>query len=75
MRGLTATSSTGSQSVSAVGVKNIQQTTEQVAQSTRSARATQIQEVTESEQQSTSTRVVANYNHAHALTIQGRGKK
>lgn len=70
MRGLTATSSTGSQLVSAVGVKNIQQTTEQVAQSTRSARATQIQEVTESEQQSTSTRVVANYNHAHALTIQ-----
>jgi hypothetical protein len=41
-----------------------------MAQSTRSTQATQIRELTQDEQQSTSTRVVANYNHAHALTMQ-----
>ncbi|MFV0459226.1 MAG: hypothetical protein ACK5MT_10730 [Actinomycetales bacterium] len=69
-QGLVASSSTGSRTVGLSAVKDIQQTTQQVAQATRTARATQIQEVVESEQQSTSTRVVANYNHAHALTMQ-----
>ena len=69
-RGYAASSSTGSRDVAAEAAKNIQRRTAQLAQSTRSARATQIRELSENEQQSTTTRVVANYNHAHALTMQ-----
>lgn len=68
--GMSATASTGSRSVASEAAKSVQRATEQVAQSTRSSRATQVVEVNESESQSTSTRVVANYNHAHALTMQ-----
>lgn len=68
--GFAASSSTGTREVAAEAAKNVQRNTEQMAQSTRSSRATQVIEVSESEQQSTTTRVVANYNHAHALTMQ-----
>ncbi len=68
--GMTATASTGTTDVSAEAAKSVQRATEQMAQSTRSSRATQVIEISESESQSTSTRVVANYNHAHALTMQ-----
>jgi len=68
--GFSASSATGSRSVAQAAAKDVQRSTEQLAQSTRSSRATQIVEVNESEQQSTTTRVVANYNHAHALTMQ-----
>ena len=69
-QGYTATSETGTREASSSAAKAIERTTAQQAQSTRSVRATQVREVTEKEQQSTTTRVVANYNHAHALTMQ-----
>jgi hypothetical protein len=69
-QGYAATSSTGSRDVASSASKDLERRTEQLAQSTRSARATQIRELTETEQQTTTTRVVANYNHAHALTMQ-----
>lgn len=68
--GMSATSSTGQRSVAASATKDIERRTEQLAQSQRSARATQIRDASETEQESTSTRVVANYNHAHAMTMQ-----
>lgn len=68
--GFSASSSTGSRDVASSAAKQIQRRTEQAAQSTRSTRATQVREVSEAESQSTTTRVVANYNHAHALTIE-----
>ena len=68
--GFSAASSTGSRNASADAAASISRKTAQHAQAARSTRATQIREVTESESQSTSTRVIANYNHAHALTMQ-----
>lgn len=68
-QGFAATSDTSSREVASSAAKNIERLTEQLAQSTRSVRATQVREVNEKEQQSTTTRVVANYNHAHALTM------
>jgi hypothetical protein len=68
--GLAAAASTGRRDVAASAAKDVERSTEQNAQSARSARATQIREVSESETQSTSTRVVTNYNHGHALTMQ-----
>ncbi len=41
-----------------------------MSQATRSRRSTQIKETSESETQNVSTRVVANYNRMHALTVQ-----
>ena len=68
--GLAATSSTGSRDIASSALDDINRRTAQMSQATRSRRATQIREVSESEHQSASTRVVANYNHMHALTIQ-----
>ncbi len=44
--------------------------TEQHASSVRNRRATAVREVSQSEHEQISTRVVANYNHMHALTVQ-----
>jgi hypothetical protein len=44
--------------------------TEQHASSARSRRASVVREVSETEHASASTRIVANYNHMHALTVQ-----
>ena len=68
--GFSATSSSGERDISTQASKNIQRRTQQLSQSARTARATQIREVSEEEAQSTTTRVVANYNHAHAQTMQ-----
>lgn len=68
--GFAATSSAGERKVAAESAKKIQRRTQQLAQSSRSARATQIREVSQSETQTTTTRVIANYNHSHALTMQ-----
>jgi len=68
--GHSAAASTGSRDASSTAVANIARTTEKHAQAARSTRATQIREVTEDETQTTSVRVLANYNHAHALTMQ-----
>ncbi len=44
--------------------------THQHAHSSRSRRASVVKEVSQSEHENISTRVVANYNHMHALTVQ-----
>ncbi len=62
--------STGTRNVSASSNQRIHQRTEELAQASRSRRATIVQEVSESESEQLTTRVVANYNHMHALTMQ-----
>ena len=44
--------------------------TEQHATSVRNRRASSVREVSETEHNDVSTRIVANYNHMHALSIQ-----
>lgn len=48
----------------------VNDSTQQHANSARSRRASAIREVSQAEHQQASTRIVANYNHMHALTIQ-----
>ncbi|MFM9950298.1 MAG: hypothetical protein ACKV1O_20350 [Saprospiraceae bacterium] len=62
--------STGSREMSANMSQNINDRTHQHAHSTRSRRASVVKEVSQSEQEKISTRVVTNYNHMHALTVQ-----
>jgi len=68
--GFAATSSNATKKMAASATKDIKRRTQELTQATRSRRATQVHEVDESESQSTTTRVVANYNHMHALTVQ-----
>ena len=44
--------------------------TQQAASSVRNRRASIVKEVSEQEHEAVSTRIVANYNHMHALTVQ-----
>ena len=62
--------SRGSRSVTAHMTQNVNDRTEQNSSLVRNRRATAVREVSESEHQQVSTRIVANYNHMHALTIQ-----
>jgi hypothetical protein len=62
--------SVGSRSVSASMAQKVNDRTEQHATSVRNRRATAVREVSQSEHEQVSTRVVANYNHMHALTVQ-----
>lgn len=62
--------SLGSRSVTASMTQNVNDRTEQHSSLVRNRRATAVREVSESEHQQVSTRIVANYNHMHALTIQ-----
>ena len=50
--------------------QKVMDSTQQAASSTRDRRASLVMEVSESEHESVSTRILANYNHMHALTIQ-----
>jgi hypothetical protein len=50
--------------------QNVNDRTHQHAHSNRSRRASVVKEVSQSEHEAVSTRVLANYNHMHALTIQ-----
>jgi hypothetical protein len=50
--------------------QNINDTTEQHAHSTRNRMASAVSEISQSEHSTASTRVVANYNHMYALTVQ-----
>jgi hypothetical protein len=50
--------------------QNILNRTQQHATSSRTRRASIVREVTQQEQETISTRVITNYNHMHALTIQ-----
>lgn len=62
--------SIGTRSVMAKMTQNVNDRTEQHASSVRNRRATAVREVSQSEHEAVSTRVVANYNHMHAMTVQ-----
>lgn len=62
--------SVGSRSVMAEMSQRVNDRTEQHATSVRNRRASAVREVSQTEHEEVSTRIVANYNHMHALTIQ-----
>ncbi len=62
--------SVGSRSVMAEMTQTVNDRTEQHATSVRNRRASAVREVSQSEHEQVSTRIVANYNHMHALTVQ-----
>ena len=62
--------SLGSRSVMAEMSQRVNDRTEQHASSVRNRRASAVREVSETEHEQISTRIVANYNHMHALTVQ-----
>jgi hypothetical protein len=62
--------SLGTRSVNAQMTQNVNDRTEQHSTSVRNRRATAVREVAQSEHEQVSTRIVANYNHMHALTVQ-----
>lgn len=62
--------SIGNRSVLASMSQNVNDRTEQHSSSVRNRRATAVREVAQSEHEQVSTRIVANYNHMHALNIQ-----
>jgi len=63
-------SSFGKREVASSMSQNIADRTHQQAHSSRSRRASVVKEVSQSEHEGVSTRVLANYNHMHALTVQ-----
>lgn len=63
-------SSFGQRSVGTTMGQNITDRTHQNAHSSRTRRASVVKEVSQSEHENVSTRVIANYNHMHALTVQ-----
>jgi hypothetical protein len=62
--------SIGNRSVLGSMAQNVNDRTEQHSSNVRNRRATAVREVSQSEHEQVSTRVVANYNHMHALTVQ-----
>lgn len=62
--------SVGSRSVVAGMQQRVNDRTEQHATSVRNRRASAVREVSQDESEEVSTRIVANYNHMHALTVQ-----
>jgi hypothetical protein len=62
--------SRGTRSVVASMTQNVNDRTQQHSTSVRNRRASAVREVAQSEHEQISTRIVANYNHMHALTIQ-----
>ncbi|WP_245204351.1 hypothetical protein [Kitasatospora sp. RG8] len=62
--------STGVQSVAAEATQRISARTQQVATAARSRNMTVVRETTQSEKDKVLTRVVTNYNHMHAMSVQ-----
>lgn len=60
----------GSRQVGASTLQQASDRTHQNAHATRTRRASVVREVSQSEHESVSTRVITNYNHMHALTVQ-----
>lgn len=60
----------GHRDIGSTMMQNVNDRTHQHAHSSRSRRASVVKEVAQSEHENVSTRVLANYNHMHALTIQ-----
>lgn len=67
--GVATATTAASRDVAASAARNVQQRTVATSQAVRSRRSTQVREVSEREQQTATTRVIANYNHMHALTM------
>lgn len=67
--GMAVSHSDGARDLAAKSAKDIHQRTEETSNATRSRRATQVREVSQSETSTATSRVVANYNHMHALTV------
>lgn len=62
--------SSGTRSVNAAMTQEVNDRTQQHSTSVRNRRASIVREVSQSEHEEVSTRIVANYNHMHALTVQ-----
>lgn len=60
----------GSRSVAASMLQQVSDRTHQAAHATRTRRASVVREVSQTEHEQISTRVVVNYNHMHAMTVQ-----
>jgi hypothetical protein len=67
---VTVTRSSGQRDVTSEMAQNIMDRTHQHSSTSRNKRASIVQEVSQTEKENISTRVVTNYNHMHALTIQ-----
>ena len=67
---MTVASSSGSRESMAEYGQQVSEATQQKANSARSRRASIVQEVRESTSEQLQTRVVANYNHMHAMSVQ-----
>ncbi len=63
-------SSAGTRNLAASMNQRVSDATQQASSSVRDRRASIVKEVSEEEHQSVSTRIIANYNHMHALTVQ-----
>ncbi|MGQ4619865.1 hypothetical protein [Nocardia sp. R7R-8] len=63
-------SSAGQRDLSASMAQNVLDRTQQHASAARNRRATVVKEVSQAEHEKISTRVVTNYNHMHALSVQ-----
>jgi hypothetical protein len=69
-RATSASWSVGSRTVMGEMNQRVNDRTEQHSTSVRNRRATAVREVSQTEHEQVSTRIVANYNHMHALTVQ-----
>jgi hypothetical protein len=67
---MSASSSFGSRDLAGSYAQNINDRSQQNASSVRNRRASIVREVSQEEHEQISTRVVTNYNHMHALTVQ-----
>ena len=63
-------SSWGHRDIGSSMMQNVNDRTHQHAHSSRNRRASVVKEVSQSEHENVSTRVLTNYNHMHALTVQ-----
>ncbi len=69
-KAMSFSSSQGRRDLSASMTQNVVDRTQQHANAARNRRATVVKEVSQNEHEQISTRVVANYNHMHALSVQ-----
>lgn len=67
--GMTNAVATAATDFKAEGAKKVSQNTVAASHAVRARRASQVRETSEDESQSGQTRVIANYNHMHALTM------
>ncbi|MCA9994682.1 MAG: DUF2272 domain-containing protein [Anaerolineales bacterium] len=67
---VSVSSSSGRRDLAAAMAQNITNSTQQIASSLRAQRASIIAETVQTENETLTTRVITNYNHMHALSIQ-----